>query len=270
MSVERIKSNLPPLLGPGDPPPVAEINPDGRARVVLCCDHASRAVPIALGDLGVSEAAMERHVAYDVGAAEVTLRLSAALDAPAVFSGFSRLVMDLNRRLGDPTSIPPVSDGVEVPANVDLSAEEMRRRADALFWPYHDALAARIAKFRDAGIAPALISIHSFTPTMRGFERPWHVGVLWNRDPRIPVPLMEKLARDPEIVVGDNEPYSGRDQHGYTVDTHAADQGLPHVLIEIRQDLIATERGQAEWAARLAEPLADILADDDIFRAERY
>lgn len=259
-------TDLPPLLGPDDPPPVTVIHSAGRAPVLLVCDHASAAIPARLGRLGLDETALARHIAYDIGAAWVTQALAAALDAPAVLSGYSRLVIDLNRAPDDPTAMPVISDGVVVPGNRDLDSGAAEARIAALFRPYHDTIAARLAAFRARGTVPALISIHSFTPIMRGFERPWHIGVLWDRDPRIPVPLMERLRRDPRLVVGDNQPYSGRNGHGFTIEHHAIPAGLPHVLIEIRQDLIDTRHGASEWAALLTEALKDILADPDLYR----
>ncbi|HEY0837634.1 MAG TPA: N-formylglutamate amidohydrolase [Azospirillum sp.] len=261
---------LPPLIGPDDPPPVSVLNAQGRAPVVLVCDHASPAVPKALGRLGLGEEQFARHIAYDIGAAEVTRRLAERFAAPAVLSGYSRLVIDVNRALEDPTAVPVVSDDVVIPGNRALDAEEMRRRVDAFFTPYQDAVAAAIAAKRARGQVPALVSIHSFTPEMRGVARPWHVGVLWDRDPRIPVPLIERLRADGRWVVGDNEPYSGRNTLGGTVEAHATPAGLPNVLIEVRQDLIATAEGAALWARVLGDALLPILADPDLYRIELY
>src|SRR5262249_11700790 len=151
---------------------------------------------------------LSRHIAWDIGIADLTRHLARAFDAVAVLSVYSRLVVDCNRRLEDATSIPPVSDGVIVPANQNLSADERERRLAQAFRPYHDAIDRMIAARRADGAAPAVVSMHSFTPVFDGFERPWHVGVLWNRDPRIPVPLMAALGKISGLVVGDNEPYS--------------------------------------------------------------
>lgn len=258
------------LIGPDDPPPFEMINQAGASRAVLICDHAGRAIPKALGTLGLDEAALWRHIAWDIGIADVTRELSRLMDAPAVLAGYSRLVIDCNRRLGDPTSIAQESDGVRVPGNCGLTAADRVARAEACFHPYHQAVSRLMAARMNAGLVPALISMHSFTPVMNGFERPWHVGILWNRDPRLPVPLMERLARDPEICVGDNEPYTGRDEHGYSIYVHGQDLGVPHVLIEIRQDLIDTHHGAKAWAERLAGVFAELLADDGLFRVEKY
>ncbi|HYD65041.1 N-formylglutamate amidohydrolase [Azospirillum sp.] len=261
---------LPPLIGPDDPPPVSVLNAQGRAPVVLVCDHASPAVPRSLDRLGLGEEQFARHIAYDIGAAEVTRLLSARFAAPAVLSGYSRLIIDLNRALEDSTAVPVVSDDVVVPGNRALDAEDTRRRVEAFFTPYHDAVAAVIAGKRAQGQVPALLSIHSFTPEMRGVQRPWHVGVLWDHDPRIPIPLIERLRADGRWVVGDNEPYSGRNTLGGTVETHATPAGLPNVLIEVRQDLIATPEGCAQWAQVLGDALVPILADPNLYRIEMH
>lgn len=257
-----------PLLGPDEPPAVEAVNGDRRAALLLICDHASRRVPRALDNLGLDDALMLRHIAWDIGAAEVARRLAQHFDAPLLATGYSRLVIDCNRALDDPSSIPEVSDDVAVPGNRGLSSAEVERRREALFWPYHRAIAAALARLRERGRVPALVSIHSFTPVFGGVERPWHVGVLWDQDPRLAVPLIKALGRQTDLVVGDNQPYSAREPRGYTVTAHAHCQGYPHVAIEIRQDLIDTHHGAAEWTGRLAEALAPILADPAIYRLE--
>jgi predicted N-formylglutamate amidohydrolase len=253
-----------------DPPAFDIVNPEGRAPLVLIADHAGRAIPARLGTLGLDEDALGRHIAWDIGIAELTRTLAHALDAVAVLSTYSRLVIDCNRLLDDATSIPAVSDGVAVPANRALDAEERARRVAQAFDPYHAAVTEAVVRRRAAGAIPALVSMHSFTPVFEGFERPWHIGILWNRDPRIPVPLMRALARDPNIVVGDNEPYSARRGRGYSLLNHGAAHGLPHVLIEVRQDLIDTRHGVALWAGRLGAALEEVLADEAIYRVEHH
>ncbi|HEV7372686.1 N-formylglutamate amidohydrolase [Arenibaculum sp.] len=262
--------SCPSPLGPGDPPPVTVLNREGRAPVLVLCDHAANAVPARLGRLGLDEAAFGRHIAYDVGAAGVTRLLSRRFDAPAVLSGYSRLVVDINRAVDDPTWLPEISDGVVVPGNRGLGAAEVAARRQAIYDPYHAAVAAEIDRMLGEGRVPAIVSIHSFTPVMRGFERPWHLGVLWDRDPRLSVPLIEALRRDPRLVVGDNEPYTGRDTLGSTTDVHATRRGLPHVLVELRQDLVVTPAGEAEWAGILAGALSPLLDDPALYRVERY
>jgi predicted N-formylglutamate amidohydrolase len=247
------------LLQPDDPAPVRVVNPDGRAPVLLVCDHASDTMPRRLGTLGVSSRDLQRHIAYDIGAAELGALLAARFDAPLVLSGFSRLVIDCNRTLDDATSIPPVSDGVAIPGNRDLTQDDRRARAASIFVPYHDAIAAQLDRLAAHGPAPCFLSVHSCTPVFAGLRRPWQIGVLWDRDDRIPAPLMAALARDGELCVGDNEPYSGRDGHGYTIPTHAEPRFLPHVLIEVRQDLISDPVGIASWGRRLFEAFAPIV-----------
>lgn len=249
-----------PLLGPGDPPPFEIHHPSGRAPLLLACDHASRAFPAALGRLGLPDEATWRHIAWDIGAAELTRALAARLDAPAVLAGYSRLVVDCNRRLDDPTCFAAVSDGQRVPGNERLGDAERHRRAAACYEPYHEALAERLRACASAGVVPALVAIHSFTPVYGMQARPWNVGILWDRDPRVAVPLLELLRAEPALVVGDNEPYSGRHPADYTIDRHAEGAGLPHVCIEVRQDELLTPAGVARWAEILGRALEDVLA----------
>jgi predicted N-formylglutamate amidohydrolase len=254
------------LAAPDDSPPPFEIyNESGAAPVLLVCDHASRFIPRALGGLGLSEAELCRHIAWDIGIADVTKGLARHLDVPAILSHFSRLIVDPNRDVGDDTLIPAVSDGVAVPGNRAVSESERAARIAAYHAPYHaaveQALVTAVAREgANAGGRAALISMHSFTPVMDGFERPWQVGVLWDHDGRLPVPLMEAL-RARGIAVGDNKPYSGHDVQGYTLRRHAEAHNLPNVLIEMRQDLIDTHHGASEWVDVLGEALARVLAD---------
>ena len=234
--------------------------------MLLVCDHASRFVPRALGGLGLGEAELRRHIAWDIGIAEVTRALADRLGAPAVLSHFSRLIIDPNRGLDDLTLIPQLSDGVIVPANRDLSAAASQARIATFHQAYHGAVIRVLESMMARRQAPAIVSMHSFTPVMKGVERPWQIGILWNRDGRLPVPLMARL-RARGLTVGDNEPYSGRDNHGYTLHVHAEPRGLANVLIEVRQDLIDTHHGAAEWAELLGETLQAILADPTIFEA---
>lgn len=254
-----------PLIGPGEPGPFHVVNPQGRARLLLVCDHASKRIPAALDNLGLDELALGRHIACDIGAGEVTERLSQRLDAPAVLAGYSRLVVDCNRGLGDPTSILAVSDGEFIPGNQGLDEAQKAERARQFFHPYHDAIRRRLESFERRGIVPAFVAIHSFTPIFKNVRRPWQIGILWDTDPRIPVPLMQAL-RAQGINVGDNEPYSGKAPADHTVDHHAEGGGLPHVSIEIRQDLVDHPDGVARWARILGDALEAILADDTLYR----
>ena len=263
------------LLAPDEPRPFELFNRAGKAPLLLLCDHATRFIPRALGRLGLDEAALERHIAWDIGIAEVTRRLARRLDATAVLSHFSRLVVDPNRRLDNPTLMPEISDGTVVPGNRNLDATARRARVDTFFRPYHAAIAAQLdamppqGKEKEEGRVPVLVSMHSFTPIMHGIARPWELGILWNRDPRLPRPLMERL-RAEGFTVGDNEPYSGADGHGYTQHTHGDRRGLANVLIEVRQDLIDTEAGASLWADRLGAALEAVLRDPALYRVEHH
>ncbi len=239
-------------LQPDDPPAFARHNENGRFPLLLTCDHASNAVPASLANLGLPGSELGRHIGWDIGALDVALRLSDLLDAPLLASGHSRLAIDCNRTPGGPGSIPEVSDGTSVPANLGLSPGAAKARADSLFWPYHRAIAATLDGFAARGVAPAVLAIHSCTATMAGHARPWQVGVVWKSDPRLPRPLLAELRASLGFFVGDNEPYSGRAGTGYSLTAHAQSRGLPHASIEIRQDLIGTKSSALAWAERLA------------------
>jgi predicted N-formylglutamate amidohydrolase len=253
------------LLQAGDPPPVQVVNPAGAAPTLLLCDHAGRRVPKRLGDLGLTPDAFERHVAWDIGALHVATRLAALLDAPLVHSVYSRLVLDVNRRPDHAASIAEESDGVAVPVNRALSAEARGARLAAIHAPYHAAIEQRLGAIRSRGQIPAIVSIHSFTPVFQGFVRPWQVGLLWNRDDRLARPLIAALAAQ-GFAVGDNQPYSGQDGHGYTMPRHAEAAGLPHALFEIRQDLIVDRTEAEKWGDRIAGVLRPLLADPALRR----
>jgi predicted N-formylglutamate amidohydrolase len=258
------------LLAADEPPPYDVLNAEGQAPVLFVCDHASARVPRALGDLGLSPVDLARHIAWDIGAAEVTRRLSRRFDAAALLGGYSRLVIDLNRSLDDPTSIMTISDGTVIPGNRGLDAAAVGLRADALFHPYHRALAGALEAMRRRGAVPVLVSIHTFTPVYKDETRPWEVGVLWDEDGRMAVPFMERLRNEFRLDVGDNLPYSGRDRYAYTVDYHAASSGLPHLSMEIRHDLVATAAGAERFATIVGDALAPLLADPDLYREEVF
>lgn len=255
------------MIGPGDPPPYNIINDRGKAKLLLAGDHVSNAIPQTLDSLGLDEAALEQHIAYDIGTRKLIHHLSEHLDAPAVLAGYSRLVVDLNRSLEDPSLMPEVSDDIDIPGNQNMSAEHRSQRIHDFYTPYRKAIDTILHRFKEQGVMPAFISIHSFTPQMAGFLRPWHAGILWDKDPRIPLPLMQNLRAHPGgFNIGDNEPYSGKHPADYTIDHHAEAAGLPHVSIEIRQDLVNTEEGAERWATILDNALRDILADPDLYQ----
>lgn len=250
--------------------PFEIIEGDRAKGLVLVADHAGRAIPEEYGLLGLPASEFDRHIAYDIGIEAVTRRLAAATGAPAIMARFSRLLIDPNRGEDDPTLIRQLYDGTVVPGNYPMAAAEREKRIERFHAPYHDAVSALVASVAaQSGMPPFIFSIHSFTPRMQGRERPWHVGVLWDSDPRAPLPLMEALRRHEGLVVGDNEPYDGA-LRGDTMFRHAIVNGFAHALIEIRQDLIADDEGAAQWAARLAPILDGLNARPDMHEIGRY
>jgi predicted N-formylglutamate amidohydrolase len=245
------------LLAPDDQPAVRVLRPDGRSDFLLTADHAGRAIPRRLGTLGLAESELTRHIAWDIGIAGVTERLAEALDATAVLQNYSRLVIDCNRQPGLDSSIPTVSELTAIPGNEHLSPAEREMRQQEIFVPYHERIAALLDARRAAGRNTVLIAMHSFTPVFKGVTREVKVGVLYNRDARLAHIMLDLLRREGDLAVGDNQPYAVGDLSDYTVPVHAEKRGLPHVELEIRQDLIADAAGQAAWAARLARLLPE-------------
>jgi predicted N-formylglutamate amidohydrolase len=250
------------MLGEGDPPPVRVLRPEARSGFFLTADHAGRAIPRRLGDLGLPDAERARHIAWDIGIAGVTEILSQALGAAAVLQAYSRLVIDCNRRPEWETSIPTVSELTEIPGNVGVSPEDRESRRREIFQPYHDEIARLLDRRAHAGRRTVLVAMHSFTPVFKGAARDVEVGILYNpaaRDIRLPRIMLDLLRAEGDLTVGDNQPYAITGSSDYTVPVHGEGRGLPHVEIEIRQDLIADPAGQGGWAARLARllPLAD-------------
>ena len=251
----------PALLGADDPAPYAILQENGAAAALVVCDHASRAIPKSLNRLGLPELATWQHVAWDIGAGELARGLAAMLDAPAVLAGYSRLVVDCNRRPDDPDAFRQVSDGWEIPGNAALDDDARRRRLAACFDPYHDCIAALLSGLERRSPRPMLVSVHTFTPLLNGRQRPWHVGVLWDHDEPSARRLLAGLRRHPEIVVGDNEPYSGKHPSDFTIDHHAERAGLPHVCIEVRQDQFESAAGTERWVRILGGVLVEMMAD---------
>lgn len=228
--------------------------------VIVLCDHASNALPPGYGTLGLDADQFERHIAYDIGAASVSRQIGQALDAPVLQTHYSRLLIDPNRGWDDPTLIMRLSDGAIIPGNRVMSETERRARIDKYYRPYHDAIDRVIDQFLAAGVTPLLLSIHSFTESWKGVARPWHVGILWDQDARLPKRLLDAFYDYNDLIVGDNEPYTGR-LTGDTMWQHGTQRGLAHAIIEIRQDLIREARGQAEWAERVVAVMRAIGAD---------
>lgn len=244
---------------PAAPRPAAELAPgeveviqgDPATGMLLLCDHASNAIPPELDTLGLPPAQLERHIAYDIGAAEMTRAMARALGAPAVLSNFSRLLIDPNRGLDDPTLVMRLSDGAIVPGNRHIDAAGIALRIARYYEPYDAAIELAIEAALAAGHPPAIIALHSFTPFWKGVARPWHVGVLWDHEGRLARPLIAALQQEGDLVVGDNEPYHGG-LPGDTIDRHATRRGLADALIEVRQDLIAGDATARDWGVRLA------------------
>jgi predicted N-formylglutamate amidohydrolase len=249
------------LLADDEPAPVTVHNENGPSQFVIVADHAGNSMPRALGRLGVSETEFERHIAWDIGIARVCRLVADALDATLVQQNYSRLVIDCNRAPGSETSIPEISELTPIPGNRDLSKERRSAREREIFRPYHDRIETELERRRQAGRPVALIAMHSFTPVFKGVARPWHAGVLYNRDPRFAHLLMALLKREAGLAVGDNEPYSVTDASDYTIPVHGERRGLHHVAIEIRQDLIADDKGQRAWGELLARLLPQAYQD---------
>jgi predicted N-formylglutamate amidohydrolase len=239
--------------------PVAVDNRAGASPFIILCDHASNFIPADYGALGLSSADLDAHIAWDPGALGVSERLALALDAPLVRATVSRLVIDCNRPLDAPDLIAATSETTVIPGNAAVSEAERRRRVAAVHAPYHAAIESLLAERLAGARATSLLAVHSFTPLYRGVPRPWEVGVIFDRDRRLADPLVDALKAE-GLRVGVNEPYSPADRVYYTLTRHAESRGLQAAMIEIRNDLIRTARGQAEWAARFARMLAAVPA----------
>jgi predicted N-formylglutamate amidohydrolase len=231
-----------------------------RSPFVLTCDHAGRRIPRALGTLGLTAAELERHIAWDIGAAALSRKLAVALDAIAILQPYSRLVIDCNRPLHAPSSIVTRSERTDVPGNHGLTRAEVEQRARSIFQPYHARIVAELERRARAGQPTVLITVHSFTPVFMDDARAWHAGVLYQRDARLAQPLLELLRAEPGLVVGDNQPYAVSDETDYAIVEYGEKRGLLHVELEVRQDLIAHDAGQQAWAERLARVLPEALA----------
>ena len=249
------------LIGRDDPAPFVVIGEHGETPAVIVCDHASRAFPRAFDRLGLEELPSWQHIAWDIGAGELARGLAHALGAPAVLAGYSRLVVDCNRSPDDAEAFRTESDGWTIPGNQRLTADQRRVRLASFFDPYHECIAALLAGFRSRDTVPLLISVHSFAPTLAGEVRPWHAGVLWDHDPANAHRLLAGLRSQKGLVIGDNEPYSGKHPANYTIDHHAKANGLPHICIEVRQDLLSSPAGIEQWVRLLARIVTQILHD---------
>ncbi len=247
------------LLAPDEPSPVHVLREDGRSDLFLTADHAGRIIPRNLGRLGLPESELDRHIAWDIGIAAVTERLSAALDATAVLQTYSRLVIDCNRDPSVASSIPEISESTPIPGNLDLTPAQREARRTAVFDPYHACIRSLLDARQAAQRRSVYVAMHSFTPVFKGESRAMQVGVLYNRDAQLANIMLDLLRAEGDLVVGDNAPYAVSDVTDYGVPVHAERRGLQHVEIEIRQDLIADATGQAAWATRVERLLRTAL-----------
>jgi predicted N-formylglutamate amidohydrolase len=245
------------LLAADEPAPFVASGLDGRSPFVIVVDHASSRIPRRLGDLGLPATELERHIAWDIGALEVAAQVAAELDAPLVAQNYSRLVIDCNRDPAVPSSIPLVSEWLEIPGNVGLGAAEVEARRVEIFEPYHQCIRELLDARAAAGQATILVAQHSMTPVFKGERREMHAAILYNRDRRVAGLMLDLLRREADLLIADNQPYFVSDETDFTVPRHAEARGLAYVEIEIRQDLIAAPAGQAEWARRLIGALRE-------------
>jgi predicted N-formylglutamate amidohydrolase len=251
------------LLAADEPPAVTVVNEGGRSPFLIVADHAGKTIPRRLKQLGLAAADRDRHIAWDIGIGAVCEWMGKALDAVVIKQNYSRLVIDSNRTPGSEASILDMSETTAVPGNLGLSDDDKRVRVGEIFLPYHNRITRELDRRRDSRRPTALISMHSFTPVFKSEARRWHTGVLYQRDPRFAHILMELLAREQGLVIGDNEPYSVTDASDYTIPIHGEQRGLHHVALEIRQDLIAEDAGQRWWAALFARLLPQAYASLD-------
>ena len=259
------------LIGANDPPPFEIVNDGGEAALLLICDHASCAVPEALDNLGLDSATVTDHIGWDIGAAAVTRQLAVLLDAPAVLAGYSRLLIDCNRPAQAPDLVPPVADGRPVPGNQNLSAADIAARRDAFFEPYHAEIRDFLDDFAADGRVPILAAMHSFTPAMTSDDeaRPWQISVCWDRDGRVALPVLAAL-RGEGLCVGENQPYGFDPLSDFAIPEYGLKRGLPHILVEIRNDQIRDDTDVATWAECLAQHLTAALGDPAAQRIELF
>lgn len=255
--------SISPITSPLPFPAFSALEGDLAPGLLIIVDHARANLPDEYGSLGLNDTEFERHIAYDIGIEGVARGLNQQLNVPVVMANFSRLLIDPNRSVDDPTLVMRVSDGALIPKNAYIERDEIERRITNYHQPYHSAITKQIEQFLAAGIVPMLLSLHSFTHNWRGTERPWHAGILWDQDPRFVSPFLAALRRDNHLIVGDNEPYTGK-LKGDCMHTHGTQRGLAHALLEIRQDLITTRQGQLEWADRLSTLLSDLLVNEEV------
>lgn len=248
-------------------------NLEGDSRFLIICDHASNVIPPDLNNLGLHSDQLEQHIAYDLGAANIAKGVSERLSCPAILSGFSRLVVDPNRGLDDPTLVMKLSDGEIIQGNADVdiytNKQALQDRIDRFYQPYHDAIAGALTRAMSRGHNPIILSVHSFTPVWKGQERVWHGAILWDQDDRLRNHMLAYFRQRPDIIFGDNEPYSGRLKNDCLY-RHATQRGLAHGLIEVRQDLATHKESQSAWIDYLTDILHGAVADPNVTRAQFF
>jgi predicted N-formylglutamate amidohydrolase len=243
------------LLGADEPHPCIELNRQGRSAFVIAVDHASSRIPKSLGSLGLPPEELKRHIAWDIGALNVAQQVAQALDAVLLAQNYSRLVIDCNRDPAVASSIPAISESSEIPGNLNLTAAEILARRVEIFDPYHQKISEMLGERLAAGRPTILVAQHSMTDLYKGARREMHAAILYNRDRRFAGLVLDMLRREPGLIIGDNEPYFVSDHTDYTIPRHGEARGLPHVEIEIRQDLLSDAAGCAQWAARITRAL---------------
>lgn len=248
--------------------PFEIVDGDPASGIIFLCDHARNNLPEEYGDLGLPASAFERHIAYDIGAEALTRKLAKRLDAPLIHSCFSRLLIDPNRGEDDPTIVMRLSDGTIVPGNHPISDKEIRGRINRFYAPYHRAITEVIDASLERNVNPIIFSVHSFTPGWKSVQRMWDAAMLWDADPRLPRFMIEGLQKDPQLTIGDNEPYDGCLRND-TMYKHATKRGLAQGLLEVRQDLISETAGVELWADRIA-PLLEAANQQADMHEVRY
>ncbi len=247
----------PDLIAADEPPPCTVVRSRGTSNFVIVVDHASPRIPHRLENLGLPESQLRRHIAWDIGALAVAQRIAETLDAPLVAQNYSRLVIDCNRDPRVATSIPVMSESTEIPGNSALTQAQRLARRREIFDPYHERIRMLLDERAAAGHPTILVAQHSMTDVFKGVRREMHAAVLYNRDRRFARQVLDGLRREPGLIIGDNQPYFVSDETDYTIPRHGEARGLPHVEIEIRQDLLLTDAGQQEWAARITRVLRE-------------
>lgn len=260
---------MPSHIHPQSEPAFEVIGGKADGGLLIICDHAQATIPPEFADLGLSADQRARHIAYDIGAETVTRTLAAELNAPAVMSRFSRLLIDPNRGTDDPTLVMRIADGAIVPGNARIDEAGINARITRFYEPYDNAIAATLDAMHAVRPNPAVVSMHSFTPAMKGIARPWHITVIWDFDPRLNLALLNALRAEKDLIVGENEPYQGG-YAGDTIDRHCLKRGLAHVLVEIRQDLIADQKSAEDWGKRLAGILRPLLSDPTFYESRHF